>query len=234
MNRAAQLLTLQKIDLEIQDKMKLLRQIQEALRNDAGLNELRQEHEKVREELEYLESMQLELDLELRGISEHLEEQEALLYSGQIRNPKELAHLQREIESLKRRRDQLDEKLLASMERTERMRRQFKDLEKRLKELEATWEEQKARWEEAERKVKRYLVYLRRQREELRRVLPPGDLALYDELVRSKGGVAVAELKEGVCGVCGVSVSQGKIEAVRRGTDLVTCSNCERILAIVT
>jgi len=232
-NRAARLLELQKIDLEIKDKLKRMREISQTLQEDP-LADLREKHEEMRRDLEYLESLQRELELELLGISDHLEEQEQLLYSGRIRNPKELAHLQKEVEALKRRRDQLDERLMASLERTEQLRNRFSELERQLKEAEARWEEQRAKWETVERKVKRYLLLLRRQRELLRKRIPPGDLKLYEELARLKGGVAVAELKEGVCSVCGVSVPQRQIEAVRRGDELITCSNCERILAIVT
>ncbi|MDQ7029239.1 MAG: hypothetical protein Q9O62_05390 [Ardenticatenia bacterium] len=234
MNRATQLLMLQKVELEIQDKMRLLRQVHRALNNTEELEALRQQYNGVQNDLKKLESLQREMELELEGISQRIEEHEQELYSGAIRNPKELAARQKEVEALKRRRDRLDERLIASLETTEKFREKVNSLRERLQEAEAKWEAQRGKWEEIERKLKRYLVYLRHQRDELRQSIPPADLSLYEDLVRLKGGIAVAELKDGACSACGVGVSQGKIESVRRSTGLITCGNCERILAIVT
>ena len=234
MNRAAQLLMLQKVELEIQDKMRLLRQVRRALRNTEELEAMRKQYGEVQDDLKELEALQRELELEVQGLSQRIEEHERELYSGTIRNPKELAVRQQKLEALKRRRDRLDERMMRSLENTEKMRRRIEQLRERLQEAEAKWEQQRGKWEDMERKLKRYLVYLRRQRDEIRQSIPRADLELYEELVRAKGGVAVAELKDGVCTACGVGVSQGKIESVRRSTGLITCSNCERILAIVT
>jgi predicted nucleic acid-binding Zn-ribbon protein len=60
--------------------------------------------------------------------------------------------------------------------------------------------------------------------------LDAGTRGLYAELMKKKGGRAVVLLAGQTCGGCRVTLASGKAQQVRRGQELITCTNCERIL----
>jgi len=63
--------------------------------------------------------------------------------------------------------------------------------------------------------------------------LPERLAAVYDRLAqRSRDGLAVAEVINGSCNACHISLRPQVQVEVRRGTDIMTCENCSRILFV--
>jgi hypothetical protein len=60
--------------------------------------------------------------------------------------------------------------------------------------------------------------------------LPWADLQVYERLRRSKGGVAVAAVRGGLCEGCHVDVPATVMRQARSGTEITTCPTCGRIL----
>lgn len=72
-----------------------------------------------------------------------------------------------------------------------------------------------------------------KKREEVMATIPPNWASVYNRLVqRSQDGVAVAEVKNGSCSACFMSLRPQVIQQLRRGNDIITCENCTRILYI--
>lgn len=230
MKRAAQLLALQELEADIDDKTERLERVQAALRGSRELARARKAYEQAQTTVERLEPAQRERELALKSLEEELDQKEQHLYSGQVKNPKELEAYQRDIQQLKRRRSKLDEEVLRGMDELDTARSALAQAEARLNEAEAAWKQRKAELTDLRRKLKRYILRARKKREALRDKIAPGDLAFYEETVQRKNGIAVAELKGMTCGICGVGVSHGKADAVRHRDELIVCGNCERIL----
>ena len=57
-------------------------------------------------------------------------------------------------------------------------------------------------------------------------------LQLYNQLAPNKQGRAVAKLDGGACGGCRISLPTNVLQRARSGSDIVRCSNCERILFV--
>ena len=71
----------------------------------------------------------------------------------------------------------------------------------------------------------------RAERERLLGVLPKPMGALYNRIsARIRDGVAVAEARNGACMACFMSLRPQAMAQVRRGEEVVTCDNCNRIL----
>jgi predicted nucleic acid-binding Zn-ribbon protein len=69
------------------------------------------------------------------------------------------------------------------------------------------------------------------ERERLLGVLPKAMGALYKRIsARIRDGVAVAEARNGACMACFMSLRPQAMAEVRRGEEVVTCDNCNRIL----
>ena len=58
--------------------------------------------------------------------------------------------------------------------------------------------------------------------------------ALYNRIsARIRDGIAVAEARNGSCTACFMSLRPQVMAEVRRGEDIITCDNCNRILYFV-
>jgi predicted nucleic acid-binding Zn-ribbon protein len=53
---------------------------------------------------------------------------------------------------------------------------------------------------------------------------------VYEGLIKSKKGRAVAHIKGAACSACGFAIPSGLASRARVGEELVFCVNCERIL----
>ena len=80
---------------------------------------------------------------------------------------------------------------------------------------------------EAQAKVAE-LTALRGQR--MRADIPSEALALYTRILSSREGVATAELDGRICQACYMQIPVNLVVRVQRGTELVQCPSCDRIL----
>jgi predicted nucleic acid-binding Zn-ribbon protein len=95
---------------------------------------------------------------------------------------------------------------------------------------EAQWRaDQQALREELEALESR-LAEAQQEREKLRQAMDNEMLSLYDSLRGRFGSIAVATLRDGVCGYCAVAPPSTKLRLIRSGREIVECSNCGRIL----
>lgn len=75
------------------------------------------------------------------------------------------------------------------------------------------------------------LAMSRAERERLVAALPKSMGALYVRIsARIRDGVAVAEARNGACRACFMALRPQAMAQVRRGEEVVTCDNCNRIL----
>jgi predicted nucleic acid-binding Zn-ribbon protein len=75
------------------------------------------------------------------------------------------------------------------------------------------------------------LALHRSERERLLSVLPKAVGAQYNRISkRIRDGVAVAEARNGACMACFMALRPQAMAQVRRGEEIVTCDNCNRIL----
>jgi predicted nucleic acid-binding Zn-ribbon protein len=71
----------------------------------------------------------------------------------------------------------------------------------------------------------------RSERERLLNALPKSMASLYGRISsRIRDGVAVAEARNGACMACFMALRPQAMAQVRRGEEVVTCDNCNRIL----
>jgi predicted nucleic acid-binding Zn-ribbon protein len=71
----------------------------------------------------------------------------------------------------------------------------------------------------------------RRERERVLAELPKQMGALYNRIsARVRGGIAVAEARNGSCMACHMRLRPQVMAEIRRGEEVITCDNCSRIL----
>lgn len=109
-----------------------------------------------------------------------------------------------------------------------------KDLTERAPEVEKLGADMEARFkafDEQARTQQQQVENARAERERLMNELPKATSAMYKRIVsRIRDGVAMAEARNGACMACYMALRPQIMADVRRGEEVITCDNCNRIL----
>ena len=109
-----------------------------------------------------------------------------------------------------------------------------KDLKERAPEVEKLRLDMEARFKSFDEQVhvqQEQLEETRRERERLLGELPKPMSSLYKRIsARIRDGIAVAEARNGSCTACFMALRPQIMADVRRGNEVITCDNCNRIL----
>ena len=230
MSRTGPLYDLQQIDSALDSRVARMRLIDEQMAESAELLAARAAHE---EAAAYLKEMQASL----KEASRHTEEtalrirtQEKRLYDGSIKNPKELGQVQEEVGHLKQRLKTQEDDAIEAMMAAEDAEEAARSRQEELDNVTREWQQFRDGLVEEKDTLFAQAKVLQVKRQRSITDLPWADLQLYERLRRSKGGVAIAGVREGLCGGCGVAVPAHILRLARAGTDLVPCPTCTRIL----
>mgnify|MGYP001443382812 CR=1 FL=1 len=230
MANVRQLYQLQLLDSEWDAKRQRLTEVEGRL---GETRELIQAREAVAETEQVLAGMRAQLralELDIAGVNDKLRKNQDRLYSGKIRNPKELTGLQDEAAALRRRRSELEDEQLELMIGIEDSEAELAEREARLRQIQASWEQEQASLRAEKEQLESELAALDEERETVRARISASRLAMYDDLRERQGGTAVARLKRGICQACGVDVPTSMARAIERGEGTNFCPICNRIL----
>jgi hypothetical protein len=230
MSAVSQLYRLQLVDSERDEKSERLAHIEGRLGES---QELVQAREAVAETEAWLAGQRRELralELEIATVNDKLKKNQERLYSGRVRNPKELTGLQEEADALRRRRSELEDDQLERMIAIEDQEAELAERQARLNQIQQGWREEQAGLLAEKEQLDRQLAELDEDCRQMRSRIPATDLDLYDDLRRRQGGKAVALLKRGICQGCGVDVPTSLARTVERGEGINFCPICSRLL----
>ncbi|MFC1987247.1 zinc ribbon domain-containing protein [Chloroflexota bacterium] len=228
MSVAKQLYQLQEIDLELESTEQAMSQIASQLGESEVIvrtrNKLALEHQR----LEELNRQQRSLEGEGDDVASKLTTTEEELYSGRIRNPKELTNLQLEVDGLKAKRTQIEDKTLEVMDEVELATQNIAAVDSTLKTLEAEWHSQQQQLSAQMEQLKTILSDLKHKRQLLAAEIDPQAIEAYTEL-KNRKGTAIAKVEQGICHGCHISLPVSELQQARVG-GLVQCGSCGRIL----
>jgi len=228
MSVTKQLYQLQDVDLEIEFNEQALRQKNSQLGESPEVIKTRTELASQRQHLEELKHQQLSAEWEIDDITSKITALEQKLYDGKIKNPKELTNPQHEVESLKARRNQAEDKVLEIMSQVELTEGYIAIISNKFKNLETEWHDQQQHLNTDIQQIKTTLSHLEQKRRLILAEIDPQTVNLYQEL-RGQKGTAVAKVDQGICRGCRISLPTSELQRVRGGS-LVRCSSCGRIL----
>jgi hypothetical protein len=223
---------LQSLDTELTEQRSRLRETQALLGETREVKEARAAQERTARELAEQRTRLKDLEFELQGLNTKVAATAARLYGGEVTNPKELHGLQQDHEYLQRARGKQEDDVLQAMTLLEECEKQAAAASARLAEVESRWRTEQARFAKQAEQLQGKIAVLSKERAQTIGPLDASTRALYDELMKKKGGRAVALLVGQTCGGCRVTLPSGKVQQVRRGQELSTCTNCERILVV--
>ena len=195
------------------------------------LAHLRARRDDIRREQSVQESQLAEIEAAVAGIDAQrirLDKQMKTIIS-----PREAEALQHELEVLAVQKSDLDDRGLLLLESSSEADRDIERLT--VEEAEAVVDEAEARrnLERAVETAQTKLDALRVERQQLADALDPKDLADYERLRATHGGVAITVIEHGMCAGCNMDLSVAELDAIKRrpADEIPECPNCNRLLA---
>jgi len=231
MSGAKQLYQLQEVDLEIESSEQALSRITSQLGESQEVVKARNRLALEQQRQAELERQQHSVEWEIDDLGNKVTILEQKLYGGGVTNPKELTNLQHEVNGLKARRNQLEDKALEIMDQVEVTEASVATISNGFKKLEAEWHNQQQQLSIEMEQLKTTLSHLEDKRQLLSAKIDPQALNFYREL-RKQRGQAVANVEQGICRGCGISLPTAELQQARTGS-LVQCSSCGRILFLL-
>ncbi len=230
MSEALNLYRLQELDIHLDQINARLQEIEKALSDDRRVRKARKILEKAEEDAQ-------KITTSLHQIEDQVEDQrlkrkttQASLFSGKIKNPKDLQDLQMDSEALKRYIIQLEDKQLETMIASEAADLALEQARKGLKQAVGTAAEENASMLGEKTKLEEDSERFLREKEAVLGAIPQVHLALYEQLRKSKRGTAVASITDGGCSICGQAFTPADLQSARSSNSLMFCPSCGRIL----
>lgn len=222
-----------------------------ALQNlDTSIRKLQTEHEAIPERRAVVESEFDQRAFEIRSLEnqrdearhartrletevgeqrQRVERAERNLMSS--KKPDEYTAAIREADAARKQISTIETQILEQMEAFEKAEASLKERASEIASLNSDREARLAKFDEETRQQAEKLTQSRAERDRLVAALPKATAALYVRISkRIRDGVAVAEARNGACMACFMSLRPQAMAQVRRGEEVITCDNCNRIL----
>jgi len=229
-SQAEALYRLQEIDLNMLRSSKRLQAIAAALEDDQEVARARQQVGQAQTALTPLRTRVRDLELEMQSNTGKAQTSEDRLYSGKVKNPKELTDLQDEIAALKKRNAELEDHLLEAMMAVEEAEDSLASAESNLETVTRRWQDEHQSLLDEQQQLQAELERLNSEREQALKPISEANLRTYQTMRPRKANQPISALSGDSCSVCGVEQNRAVVRSVERGDQLINCENCGRIL----
>lgn len=226
--------------LEIQDLQLKNKELERNLKNlqveyesfrgeNLGIIQKKEEELKnITDSLKKLKDQQKEKEDQIILLKEKLNNEEKRILV--LKNPKEVIHVEKEIESLKRLVAKLEDELLNLMLEIEEKEKLEREVKNSFKEFKEGFERKVKEYEEKINSIKNEMENLNSEIELRRNNIPNTDLEEFDKLSKQKNYRAIARIiNKDICDGCRMSIPKIVLERLKK-EEIVNCPNCGRIL----
>lgn len=223
------LIDLQRVDQEIAELSSQIgtypSQIQ-AL--EKQLNDFIHAHEERQQRLTANKKERREMDGEIQLVRQKISKHKDQLY--QVKTNEQYRAMLKEIETEEENIRRIEDLILEKMIESEELQEQLKEAAARLEEEKSRVAAEKKQLEGVAKASTEKRDQSIRERQELANKLGEDIRVHYERVRRGRGGVALAEVREGKCMGCNVLLRPQLYYDVRAGEGLYECENCARIL----
>jgi hypothetical protein len=218
----------QKIDMQIiEDERKLVSTPKKIEKMDHDIKAMHEKVDKEKEILEEFEKERRKKEKELELEKEKIKKFESKLY--EVKTNKEYQALLKEIETAKKANDKEEEEIIEIMVKIEELKKDFESTSKTLKEKEKVAEVEKKKLLNEADSVEKTIKDLTQQRDNLLSVVDKTLRDTYNRLISRRGGMAVVNVKNGVCLGCFMNIPPQLFIEVTKNNRLILCPSCNRI-----
>jgi predicted nucleic acid-binding Zn-ribbon protein len=230
MSQPFKLYRLQQLDSQLDRVQTRLREIETILSEDEQLRLAQSEADEAAIALEQARKALRQAESNVQQQRIKIEQTEAALYGGKVRNPKELQDLQNDAAALKRYRSVLEDRQLEAMLAEEdALAAQFAALA-RLEKTQADTAQRNQGLLEEKNRLLQESAHINQERTAAAASIPEADLALYEKLRLQRRGIAVSKVTNKACSACGSTLNATLLDSARSPNQLSRCDVCGRIL----
>jgi predicted nucleic acid-binding Zn-ribbon protein len=179
-----------------------------------------------------LSERQGRLESDIAAVARRIHDVEGRMYSGEVSASRELMAMSEEVESLNRRRRELEEMAFEAMAAGEPVDAQLARLAAQRTAAETDAERLLGVIREAEAEIDAEAAAEAEARTALAAKLPEELTQRYERLRVRLGGIGAARLEHGSCGGCHLALPAVELDHIRRAPPeaVITCDQCGRIL----
>jgi hypothetical protein len=218
----------QKIDMQIiENERKLVSTPKKIEKMDHDIQAMYEKIDKEKEILEEFEKERRKKEKELELEKEKIKKFESKLY--EVKTNKEYQALLKEIETAKQANDKQEEEIIEIMVKFEELKKDFESTSKTLKEKEKVAEVEKKKLLNEADSIEKTIKDLTQQRDNLLSVVDKTLRDSYNRLISRRGGMAVVNVKNGVCLGCFMNIPPQLFIEVTKNNRLILCPSCNRI-----
>jgi hypothetical protein len=233
MSASLGLYRLQLLDSRMDEVRVRLEEIRQKLENDAEVNQAKKRVAETDSILKLAQYALKQTEEEVERQKVKIEQSEANLYSGNVKNPKELQDLQNEIAALKRHLITLEDRQLDAMLEEEKSQQAHQAALDHLEQVNSRFADQNQSLTSEQAILRREFERLETERQAAVSPLDTNLLAVYDQLRKHKRGLAIASVSDGACAACGTTLTPAQMQSARSTSlDYNYCPTCGRILFV--
>lgn len=233
MSQSEALYRLQQIDLKILHHNKRLNEIDSILNDDNDLLQAQSKVDNAQADLKPLNAQYRDLELQIQATVRKSKSTEDRLYSGNVKNPKELQDMQNEITALKTRKSEQEDDLLEIMVEVEAAEETLSECEAQLQTVMDNRKVEHSDLIDERGNLNAEIKVFNKKREQALEQVESDNVQLYERMRPKKGNQPIAVLRDHACSACGIGMTRSVEQEVQRANSLTRCHNCERILVDV-
>lgn len=218
----------QQIDTQIiENEKKMLLAPRMIAEMDSEIEEMRSKAEREKEIIQELEKERRKKEKELEVEKGKIVKFESKLY--EVKTNKEYQALLKEIETAKETNDKTEEEVLVLMDKVEELKKDYEILAVHLKKREAEVEREENKLNKELDSIDKTIRELKTQRDNLLSVVTDSLKETYSTLIVKRAGLAVVNLKYGVCQGCYMNIPPQLFIEATKNRQLILCPSCNRI-----
>lgn len=230
MSAALGLYRLQQVDSQIDQIQARLKLIRETLENDRELQTATRNFTSADNVYKDAQRALKQSEGEVEKQRIKIEQAEASLYGGRVHNPKELQDLQKDVASLKRYLETLEERELEAMLVVETSENESKAAKANLDHVQSNRSDQNRDLMQESDLLHKNLERLNTERQAVIQNLAQQKMGVYDQLRQQRRGIAVTTISDAACAACGTTLTPSQQQNARSTSQLFHCPSCGRIL----
>lgn len=226
-------LEIQELQIQSKDLEKKLITLQteyESFKNEnlTIINNHETELKTIRDMIKNLKSQQKEKEDQIVILKEKLANEEKVILT--LKNPKEVMHMEKEIENLKTLISKMEDDILNIMIKIDENEKLEQKIYASLREMKENFEKRLKEYEDNMNLLKSKIEELTYQISTKRSSISDSDLEEFDKLSKQKNYKAIAKIiNKDICEGCKLSVPKLVLEKLKKG-EIVNCPSCGRIL----
>jgi len=230
MNQSFHLYQLQKVDNQLHALESRIAEIDSTIKNDQRIVQIKSIVKEWKTRIDRIRKELLSLESSGNAIRIDIETNEASLYSGTIRNPKELNDLQLKVNIDKKNLNKNEESQLELLMQIEEYENTLDNYQKKMIQVEGEVATSQALLLGEKSQLLKQIETLETEKNAKSSSIPEESLNIYKKLLKNKHGIAVTLVEDLSCSMCGAPLTPGEWQTARSSSSLSFCSTCGRII----